>query len=115
MEFVDLEKLKASPDFVGNIRWDVTPKVFMTPKTASGENVDVEHGYMFYVDLVKDRPTLIIMQLKHPLSKTVAYVTGVPEDLLRECLLCTESECIGGMYPISDKLADWIKKGLGLS
>jgi len=115
MEFVDIEKLKASEDFVGNIRWDVTPKVFMDPKTASGETVDVSYGYMFYVDLVKDRPHLIIMQLKHPLSKTVAYVQGVPEDLLRECMLCTPSECISGMYPISEKLEKWLKKGLGLS
>lgn len=115
MEEVSIDKLKSSNEFVDNIRWDVTPKIFLNPKTASGETVNVSRGYMLYVDLVDDKPALVIMQMRDPLSKTVAYVTEIPEDLLKEAMNCPASECISGMYPLTEKLQDWLKKKFGPS
>ncbi|RJQ46676.1 MAG: hypothetical protein C4538_06290 [Nitrospiraceae bacterium] len=115
MEKVTLDKLKPSKEFTENIRWDVTPKIFLNPKNAAGETVNVSHGYMLYVDLVDNKPALVIMHMKDPLSKTVAYVTEMPEDLLKEAMNCPASECIGGMYPLTEKLQNWLKKELGIS
>jgi hypothetical protein len=114
MEEISIEKLKNSRHFIENIRWDVTPKVFLNPKSASGEMTDLTHGYMLYVDLIDDKPVLVIMELRSIMSKTVGCVRNVPEDLLKESMQCPATECIGGMYPIPEKLVLWLKKEFAL-
>ncbi|MBI5098922.1 MAG: hypothetical protein HZB30_06750 [Nitrospirae bacterium] len=115
MVLVSIDKLKNSKYFLENIRWEVTPKIFLEPRSPSGENVDTTHGYMLYVDLVKDKPTLVIMQLKDIMSKTVGYVADVPGDLLKDAINCTTNECVSGMYPLGEKLENWLKKEFGLN
>ncbi len=118
MEILNIEDLKKSKYFIENIRWDITPKIFVDPSSSGGESggaADISYGYMFYVDLINERPALVIMQLKSNISKTVAYMHEIPEDLLREAMDCLDSECVVGMYPVTDELADWLKKELGLS
>ncbi len=118
MELLNIEKLKESKYFLENIRWDITPKIFVDPGSASDESgkpADISHGYMFYVDLINDRPALVVIQLKYAFSKTVGYIYEIPEELLRESMHCVESECVVGMYPVTDKLADWLKQAFGLS
>jgi hypothetical protein len=115
MEEITIERLRKSRLFVDDIRWDVTPKIFLNPKTSSGETIDLSHGYMLYVDLADDKPVLVIMELKPIMSKTVGSISGVPEELLREAMGCEASECIGGMYPVTEKLAAWLKKEFAAS
>lgn len=115
MVLVSIDKLKNSKYFLENIRWDVTPKIFLEPRSSSGDVVDTTHGYMLYVDLVKDKPTLVIMQLKDIMSKTVGYVSDIPEDMLKEALNCIATECVSGMYPIGEKLEGWLKREFGIS
>jgi hypothetical protein len=78
------------------------------------KNINTD-GYMMYVEVINDSPVLVIMRNKYSMSKTVAYITDVPEDLLRESARCSPSECVAGMYPIARKLEDWLKKTLGTS
>ena len=118
MELLNIEELKKSKHFVENIRWDITPKIFVEPSSAgekSGEAADISDGYMFYVDLIYDRPAVVVMQLKYAFSKTVGYIYEIPGDLLTEAMQCTDSECVVGMYPVTDKLADWLKHAFGVS
>lgn len=113
---LSMAKLSESPAVINDIRWDVTPKIFIDPSSSGGDKpVDITNGYMLYVDLMNDVPVLVIMQLRTIMSKSVGFVHDVPEDLLRESMQCPESECIGGMYPLSEKLEHWLKKELGLS
>jgi hypothetical protein len=65
--------------------------------------------------VIDDKPALVIMQLKPITSKTVGYVLDIPEGILREAMHCQDSDCIGGMYPLTDKLEGWLKKEFGLS
>ncbi len=116
MTQIEFDVLKESSDVTKYIRWDITPRIFMEPSSASGdEPIDISYGYMLYVDLVHDKPALLIMQLKKIMSKSVGYVNDIPEDLLKESMNCTSSECIGGMYPLAKSLVDWLKKEMGLS
>jgi hypothetical protein len=119
MEHLRIDALKKSKYFIENIRWDVTPKIFLEPRISSGDEpenkIDTTYGYMLYVDLVKDKPTLLIMQLKHAMSQTVGYLDDIPEDLMRGAMHCEQSECIAGMYPLTEKLEKWLKKEFGLS
>lgn len=111
MTEITLEKLKNSTGFTENIRWEVTPRIFLEPR---GE-VDMSHGYMLYVDMIHDRPAIVIMVLRPITSKTVGYIYDVPEDLLKESMECTSSECISGMYPLTAQLESWLKKEFGLA
>lgn len=116
MTLIELDRLKNSKEFTENIRWEVTPRIFLEPSEArGGETADLTHGYMLYVDMIHDRPALVIMMLKRITSKTVGYVYDVPEDLLREAMQCTASECISGMYPLTERLEQWLKKEFGLA
>lgn len=75
---------------------------------------DVSHGYMLYVDLVNEIPAVVIMDLSGRVSKTVGWIDGVPEDLLREAMHCESSECVAGMYPLTERLQRWIRNELGM-
>ena len=114
MEVINIETLKKSKHFRENTRWDVTPRIFLKPKSASGETIDTSHGYMLYLDKVDDMPVMVIMQLSPMMSKTVGYVRGIPEALLQEAIKSTSSESISGMYPLGEKLESWLKKEFGL-
>lgn len=119
MKATSIDELKKQSYFLEHVRWEVTPKVFLSPKVTTEDGsvatIDTSYGYMLYVDLVDEKPAIIIMQLKELISKTVSYIDEAPEDLLREAMHCSENECISGMYPLTERLQDWLKKELGLS
>lgn len=115
MKLTEFNELKSSAPFIESVRWDITPKIFVNPRLAPGEPADLTYGFMLYVDQIEDKPALIVMQLKELISKSVGYVFDIPEELLRDSMQCIDSDCIGGMYPLSEKLEDWLKKQFGLS
>ncbi len=119
MRLLSINDLKQNKSFIQGIRWDVTPKIFMSPSSAprseSGKLIDITYGYMLYVDIVNEKPALMIMMLRRMMSQNVGYIIDVPEDLLRDAMNCKGPDCIGGMYPITGKLEDWLMKELGFS
>lgn len=120
MKYYAVKDLKVFQNFLDDIRWDVTPKIFMQPrfaKTEEGKDIECNiDGYMLYIEMVADRPTVVIMKNLPAMSQTVGYLKGVPEDLLNEALTCcAEGECQAGMYPLSKNLEVWLKKELGVS
>lgn len=117
MESFTISELRESKKFLEQIRWDVTPRMFFEPpfskKKKERPPADIE-GFMFYIEIMNNMPVLTIMKNKKALSKTVGYVEGVPENLLKEALDCDKEECVAGMYPLTDKLEAWLKKELGM-
>ncbi|MDH4028411.1 MAG: hypothetical protein OEU95_06255 [Nitrospirota bacterium] len=111
-----LKDIKNSSEIIDKIRWEVTPRVFMDPKSAAaGKPADLSYGYMLYVDVADDKPVLAVMNLRSMLSSTVGYVSDVPEELLRTALQCPARECVSGMYPLGETLGQWLRKELSLS
>ncbi|MEW6601257.1 MAG: DVU0772 family protein [Nitrospirota bacterium] len=119
MRLLTIDDIKRNKTFIQGIRWDVTPKIFISPASAPRseleKSVDITYGYMLYVDIVKNKPTLMIMMLKRMMSQNVGCVVDVPEELLQDAMNCKGPDCIAGMYPITGKLEDWLKKELGVS
>ena len=119
MKYYSINDLKVFKGFCDNIRWDVTPKIFIQPNFTKAEDsstVDVDiNGYMLYVDMVFDKPTIVIMNNGPSMSMTVGYIASVPKDLLDEALKCSSEECIEGMYPLTEALKGWLRKELGIS
>lgn len=115
-----VDELKESEKFLKSIQWDLTPKAFMAPghsedKTGQGETEKAILKYMLYVDLLDNKPTVMIMKIRGGSSATAGCIENMPEDLLKEALSCKAGECASGMYPLTDKLRDWLKRELGLS
>ncbi len=118
MVLISIEDLKKSPHITDEIRWDVTPKVFFDPSPAhdkTGNEPDITYGYMLYVDLIDDKPALVIMQLRKIMSRTVGYVRDIPEELFKEAMQCPDSDSVGGMRPLPETLEPWLKKEFGLA
>ncbi len=113
---LSIEKVKVSPAFIEEIRFDITPRLFVDPKSApGGKPADISHGYMLYIDLKDDSPVIMVMQMKQIMCRSVAYITDAPEDLLKASMECAGEECIEGMYPLSEELTAWLKKEFGMS
>ena len=112
---LSMEKVKDSPGFIEDIRFDMTPKLFVDPKSAPGEPADLSNGYFLYVDFKEKQPVIMVMQMRSIVCRTVAYITDVPEDLLKDALKCHPSNAPQGMYPLGDKLTAWLKKELNIS
>ncbi len=115
-----VDELKESEKFLKSIQWDLTPKAFIAPghsehKTEHGEAEKAILKYMLYVDLLDNKPTVMIMKIRGGSSATAGCIEDVPEDLLKEALSCNAEECASGMYLLTDKLMDWLKKELGIS
>jgi hypothetical protein len=118
MELIHINLLRGKKHFLENILWDMTPKIFVHHGSAAkeGEKEPVnQDGYMFYIEVVNAKPVLVIMQNRFSMSQTVAYVDGVPDDLLRESANCAPEECVAGMFPLSNRLKDWLKQALGVT
>jgi len=117
MQHVKIKDLKENKKFTDRILWDFTPKIFFEPRFPEtdkdpGNVPDAIEGYMLYVDVIYNKPGLVIMNVKYSFSKTVAYIEDVPEDLLKDAAQCSPKECVSGMYPLTKKLKDWLKKEL---
>ena len=114
-----ISELKESEKFFDNIRWDITPKKFLASDASLQESGgDKSEGsmikYMLYVDVVYNKPALMIMRTRGAMSKTVGFVEDVPEDLLKEAMGCNTDECEAGMYPLTKELEAWLKKELAI-
>ncbi|MBI4825810.1 MAG: hypothetical protein HY807_05240 [Nitrospirae bacterium] len=120
MEDISINDLKDKKEsFIDEIRWDVTPKVFMRQGQYSGKKADGApdniNGFMLYIDLIEDKPALFIMKNQYSQSKTVGFIKDIPEKLLNDALKLKEAECVAGMYPLSEELEAWLRKELGVS
>ena len=116
MEPLSIEKVKVSPRFTEEIRFDMTPRLFVDPKSAPGDKpANLSHGYMLYIDLMENRPVVMVMQMKSIVCRSVGYITDVPDDLLKSAMESAGDECASGMYPLGDELTAWFKKELNIS
>lgn len=115
-----VDELKESEKFLKSIQWDLTPKAFMSKGHSEGaaghrEADNAPLAYMLYVDLLNNEPAVMIMKVRGGMSMTAGCIEDVPKDLIKEAMNCDAGECVSGMYPLTDKLKDWLKKDLGIS
>ena len=113
---LSIEKLKESTVFIEEIRFDITPRLFVDPKSApGGKPADITYVYMLYIDLKEKKPVIMVMQMKEMMCRSVAYISDVPEELLKSSMESAGTECAEGMYPLGEELTNWLKKELNIS
>ncbi len=119
MKTLNLDNLRENQKIINRIKLDMTPEILLQPlfeKATEGyeEKVEEREGYMFYIEMVRSKPTLMLMNTYQNMSVTVGLVEGVPEDLLESAVRNKSEECKAGMYPIDNGLKEWLKRELGL-
>jgi hypothetical protein len=116
-----LSRLKDNRCFMEHLRLDVAPDVFFRPRFVGGEDMVEERiketqGFSFYVEAMgEDGPGLMVMKTYRLTSKTLGEVEGVPGGLLAAALSAPGAREVGGMYPMDEALAAWVRKELGLT
>lgn len=115
MEPIKYDLFKESPLIIEEIRWDMTPKMFVDPSSAPGDKpADLTYGYMLYIDIMKGRPILALMKLRPMICKSVAFISDFPEDKLLPSIQNKE-DAAEGMYPMNEELKTWLKKEFNVS
>lgn len=120
MEAISIKDLRESTYFKNNILWETTPvDIFGSsiPGHERSSREDMEpprSGFLFYVDIFNNKPCLAIMKTSYEMTESVAYVEDIPDDLLQDSLNCPPEQSIDGMYPLADKLREWLKNQLNL-
>lgn len=119
MKTIRIDSLKENPKIINKIKIEMTPEILFRPLFARAtegyeEKVKEKEGYMFYIEIVRSKPTLMLMNTYQNMSVTIGLIEGVPEDLLENAVRNKSGECKAGMYPIDDVLKEWLKKELGL-
>jgi hypothetical protein len=113
-----LSRLKKNGVFMKHIRFDVTPEVIFKPRFIRDRNnrdvVEEIRGFMFYIDHMDETTSLMLMKTYNLTSKTMGDIEKVPRELLLNAVNREGIKDIVGMYPIDDKLENWIKGKLDL-
>jgi hypothetical protein len=101
-----------------HLRFDVTPEVIFKPRFVRDKNdrdvIEEIQGFMFYIDHMDETTSLMLMKTYNLTSKTVGDIEEVPRELLINAVNREGVRDIIGMYPIDDKLENWLKGKLDL-
>jgi len=114
------DDLKKDSEVCKDILWNLEPKHLMDPKYKVTESGNVEtkilRGYIFYIDtMTEGKPALFLMcHTTMGYAETVARIDEIPDEFISEAMLENKGKEYFGMYPISKKMTDWLKKELGI-
>jgi hypothetical protein len=114
---MNLDDLKARPEVVQGIRFDVTPKMIMEPRIGLPEGVkppDLK-GFSFYIEAFDDPPELMIMKVsRSSVMTTLGKVEDAPAEMVRRAVDDPVEGAANKMYAITDEIRDWLKDALGI-
>ncbi len=114
-----LSVMRAIPDIIENIRWDVTPQVIMEPRFQSNPE-DLKRlreitGYMFYIETQCEPPALMLMKVgKTDIESTVGKIDEIPQELIERAMDGPVRKSANGMLAITEEIREWLRNKLGL-
>lgn len=111
--------IKANPDILEKIKWEVTPQMVMEPRFQSDpeglRKLREISGYMFYVESQCEPPALMLLKVgKTDITSTIGKVDEIPPELLKKAMENPVDKPANGMYAITDEIKEWLKKELGV-
>lgn len=119
MQNYELHRLRDFAIFKANLRFDVTPKFLFLPRYSSSENREMliaeTTGFMLYIESMEEPPSLMVMKTYNLSSKSIAYINGVPQELIEESIAEGKAHEHCGMYPPGKRLTQWVKDQLGMT
>lgn len=118
-EMASFETVKQERFIIEHILWDIEPKDLMEPRRVLSQDGTKERGqikgYVFYIDVTTGTPQLFL--LRHTAgdyAETVCRVDDVPADLLQEAVAENSAKEYFKMYPINQKVRNWLKNELAV-
>lgn len=116
LSFADI---KDEPFIREHILWDKEPKDLMEPKrtlTDNGLKVrDAIKGYVFYIDTMGKDPCLYLMRhTAGDYGETLAKIEEIPAGLITEAIEEHKDRIYFGMYPITKKIEQWLRREMGM-
>lgn len=116
---LSLNSLKKNRFILEHILWDFEPKQLMQPrcgKTGEGSGAgNPPSGYILYIETMEKRPGLFLMiQNAAGYAETFARIGDIPDNLLTEAIQENRNKEYCKMYPINQKLKEWLRRALGL-
>ena len=114
-----LSGIKASPEILEKIKWEVSPAMVMEPRFRSDPESPRKlreiSGYMFYVESQCEPPALMLLKVgKTDITSTIGKVDEIPPELLKKAMENPVDKPASGMYAITDEIREWLKKELGI-
>jgi hypothetical protein len=114
-----LEDIRESSDILSKIKFDVTPRVLVEPRFQSVPEDLLKlkeiTGYMFYVEGECSPPALMLLKIgKTDITSTIGKIDEIPDELIQEAVQKPVHPPVHGMYEITDRIKDWLRKELGL-
>jgi len=119
-DVLPLGSLKKNGYIIENIIWDFDPKQLVPPrcKTAGEEPVPKLNisGFILYVETVGKEPGLFLMAHKASgYAETLARIEGIPDELISGAIEENKAKEYCGMYPMNQKMKEWLMKELGIT
>jgi hypothetical protein len=117
---LSLGSLKKNRFILEHILWEFEPKQLMQPRCGKAGEVsgskNPPSGYILYIETMEKHPGLFLMiQNAAGYAETFAKITEVPDNLLAEAIQENRSKEYCKMYPINNRLKEWLKKELGVA
>lgn len=118
-DILGLEDIRNSSDIISKIRLEVTPQILVEPRFQSVpedlQKLKKIAGYIFYVEGECSPPALMLLKIgKTDITSTVGKIDEIPCELVEEAISRPVHPPVHGMYEITDKIRDWLKKELAL-
>jgi hypothetical protein len=115
-----MSSLKKNKFIIEHILWDFEPRQLMQPRFGKlGEGsgaATASSGYILYIETMEKKPGLFLMiQNASGYAETFAKISGVPDDLIAEAVQERRSDEYSKMYPINNRLKEWLKTELGVT
>ena len=114
---MNIDDLRARPEVIEAIRFDVTPKMIMEPRIGLPEGVTPPNlkGFSFYIEAFDDPPELMIMKVsRSSVMTTLGKIEEAPIEMIRRAVDDPVEPAANKMYAITDEIRDWLKKEIGI-
>jgi hypothetical protein len=117
---LSLSSLKKNRYILEHILWEFEPEQLMQPRCGkageASESGNPPAGYILYIETMGKHPVLFLMiQNAAGYAETFAKINDVPDNLLAEAIQENRSREYCKMYPINNKLGEWLKRELGVT
>ena len=114
---LDLEGLKARPDLIQAIDWDMTPRqafeIFQLKGAEGWRHRGLTESVYFYLSTWQGQRRLLLVKRSHVASEEIAEIAAPPE-LMEACAREGEGEDIPrGQTAVGGELREWLRGEVG--